>query len=747
MTIASSLTPESQALLDGLQQALASFRADPTSSDHQRALSDARRQLAEALAPLSKRDTQGEFARSAIQLIGDLHRQGAQDIPVGEETIAWAAEKAATGPAGLLAAMTLVSASQLQQAPLLDDVPDGLWGVYTAWLFASAASPFAQRAKHLGALARWIERNPGAQCVREAADAFLASETLNDRTLSTEELALRGRILSSLFLRNVTRYASTPLPREGRPLKIGFVVHTFAPTSEAQNLRPFFEHADPARAEIHLFAFEPADDSFAQLSASRGHALQTLPSSTQDQLQVLRGPHLDVLVFFRDRLTSSLNDLTRLALHRIAPLQVAYSPSGKTTGLPEIDVVLSPRSTATDSDNRTGERFGVLPLDAPAFMLQPAPESTEDFSRQALGIADDTPVLVAAINGPVPAETRRAWARILAETPGSLLIVQQTENPLDPQTSAAVTTAFSQTLAEFGIAADRFALSDFRSHPEMLAILRLGDLYLEPLTDTDPRWTAEALALGLPVIAAPLSAPLLKAANAPEWIARDATDFIRTAVHALTHADERHQAAQQIRETVENYTEFSDTLAATDACTALLEITYDELVTAGHARFHKNSAAFVISLLANADETLRSGQAALEAGDTYQAGLFAAELLKANPRDTAARLLYGRCLFNEGNTARAITYLLATVQTTPDNAGAWYTLAQALHLNLQTSEAISALETCLRLDEAHTDAWLLLAELAESAGAIDLARDALEALKQLSPEHPQVAALAERLVG
>ena len=96
------------------------------------------------------------------------------------------------------------------------------------------------------------------------------------------------------------------------------------------------------------------------------------------------------------------------------------------------------------------------------------------------------------------------------------------------------------------------------------------------------------LALGLPVIATPLSAPLMKAANAPEWIACDATEFIRTAVHALTHSDERRQAAQQIRETVENYTEFSDTLAATDACTALLETIYDELATAGHARFRNH---------------------------------------------------------------------------------------------------------------------------------------------------------------
>jgi len=748
MIIASSLTPDTQALLDRLQSALADFRADPADTNRQRALSDARRQLAEALAVLPKRETQGDFARAALGIIRKFSQHAAQDIPVSEGTLAWASEKARSGPAGLLAAMTLVSAAQLPAAPTFDDVPDWLWGDYATWLFAAPGDTYdasnTNRVNQLRSLTRWIERNPAAQCVREASNAYLTSPAVIDRTLSNDELALRGRILSALFLRNVTRYASTPLPRDGRPLKIGFIAQNFAPTNEAQSLRPLFELSDFSRTETHLFTLEPADDAFAQLCITRGHTLQTLPSSADEQLSILRAVGLDVLIYFRDRLVQSMGDITRLALHRIAPLQVAYSPSGKITGLPEIDLVMAPRSTAPAPAANIGERIGVLPLDMPVYVIRPAPEPTDDFSRQALGIADDTTVYVSAIDGMVATETRRAWARILAETPGSILILQQTEQPLDAQASAAVAQSFIKTLAEAGVAADRFALSDFRDRAEMLATLRLGDVYLEPLANAAQRWTAEALALGLPVIAGLHSAPLLKAANAPEWIARDSAEYIRAAIHAGTHAEERRQAATQIRETVENYAEFTDTLGATDACCALLETVYDGLHASGHAIFRRSSALITVPVADNSAELLQSGQAALDAEDSYQASLLAADILKSTPCDANARLLYGRSLLKQGNAPRALAYLLPAVQLTPSNASGWYSLAQALHMDLQTADAIGALETCLRLDDSHTDAWLLLAELAENAGALDLVRDAVAALKQLSPNHPQVADLAQR---
>jgi predicted Zn-dependent protease len=115
--------------------------------------------------------------------------------------------------------------------------------------------------------------------------------------------------------------------------------------------------------------------------------------------------------------------------------------------------------------------------------------------------------------------------------------------------------------------------------------------------------------------------------------------------------------------------------------------------------------------------------------------------LRADPLNTAARILRGKALLAEGDAARAVTYLLAAVERQNTDPDLWFTLAGALRQNQQVSEAVQALEASLRLDRSRIDGWWMLFELAENGGATEIAEEALGVLRAIAPDDPRVQAI------
>jgi predicted O-linked N-acetylglucosamine transferase (SPINDLY family) len=197
------------------------------------------------------------------------------------------------------------------------------------------------------ALAAYIEKSSGVP---------LQLSSLN----LVRHYELRGRILT--IAHNVgAQIPEVPIPRDGRRLNIGFIAMDFGPQTETYTLFPWFENLDPERFDVHLLAIKQTNTAVEQYIASKANGIRFLGNDTDLQLSTLRSASLDVLVF-GGNLTADLDELTRLALYRIAPLQVANQSSNGTTGLPEIDLCISGALTDPEkSSEQYSERLAILP--------------------------------------------------------------------------------------------------------------------------------------------------------------------------------------------------------------------------------------------------------------------------------------------------------------------------------------------------------------------------------------------------
>jgi predicted O-linked N-acetylglucosamine transferase (SPINDLY family) len=134
---------------------------------------------------------------------------------------------------------------------------------------------------------------------------------------------------------------------------------------------------------------------------------------------------------------------------------------------------------------------------------------------------------VAKVNDAVLA----AWARILDACPRSVLRLKA--GAFDDGQARA---HFLERCARHGIGADRLDLAGYGTHAEALAAWSQVDIALDPFPFSGCATSADALAMGVPVITLEGEAPagrqtasLLAAAGRGEWIAHDLDGYVRIA--------------------------------------------------------------------------------------------------------------------------------------------------------------------------------------------------------------------------
>ncbi|MBC7368196.1 MAG: tetratricopeptide repeat protein [Undibacterium sp.] len=658
----------------------------------------------------------------------------------------------------LLASMLATPAWCGCEVPSLDQVPDWLWGDYAAWLFAHphefTAVGEAERysthtPRHLEVLARWVERNAASAAVASAAEAYekgaavmpLCFAPKNFRRLAE----LRGAILSRHAQGQGVVEGSLLRPRAGRPLRVGFVGEHFGSSGLNRALLPLFADMDPLEFETLLFSL----NDVAPAVCTRAKEFHVLPAEVAAQISLLREAMLDVLVFTGE-VGVKADALTRVALERVAPLQIVAPRNGLTSGLPEIDVYLSATLPPTaESGADFSERVGLVRGPSEIFALEATRgDAIEPVTREALGLPA-VGVVFSALVTPrgVSAETASTWVRALASNPGARLLLVLAA---PAEKAQRLGHQFETILKEHGVESDRVVLLPVREDADARGLLRVADVYLHSLEGFDAVWVAEALMLGLPVVAAArpdapdrdAPARLLSQVGLAEFAATDAAGYETLVASLAADGARRTRIRGQINEAVEAGPDFLDTLAASDAFGALLETAYDELCALETCAFRAQREP----LRCFSDDDARAGiESAQNARlrDDMESAIHEARLaLRADPVNADARALYGQLLATTGRPGRGVVYLLAAVQRRSGDAKVWLALAEALRADGQMNEAVQALESALRADEENVEGWLLLMDLAEGAGATDLATEALNALKRLAPGDPRVVALS-----
>ncbi len=308
-------------------------------------------------------------------------------------------------------------------------------------------------------------------------------------------------------------------------LAIGYISPDFRDHSVARFLMPLIEAHDRTRVVLHGFANvrrrDHVTDAFRR-RFDRWHDIAALPDARVAEL--VRADEIDILVDLAGH--SADNRLTALALHP-APVQATWLGYPGTTGVPAItwrisDALADPPGTAETTET-------ILRLKRPFLCFAAPPEAP------AVTVRPDGPVVFGSCNfvRKITPETATAWARILAEVPGSRLVLKS-----NLMTAPAMADPIRAAFAAAGVAAERVQLFDLiddaRGH---LAFYGGIDVALDTFPYNGTTTTCEALWMGVPVVTlrgerhgARVGASLLAAVGLDDLVAGDRESYRAVAV-------------------------------------------------------------------------------------------------------------------------------------------------------------------------------------------------------------------------
>jgi len=739
---------ETPAGLARLLVVLENYRQQPDNGDRWQMLLGARRTAGEVVGGLHRKETKSPVVMEACRLVREMLAWGVYDRVTEAEDLARAAGLAPKGWPGLLAAMLLAPAWSWASALRLQDVPDWLVGDYVRWIFTAPknfvqpgeAETYAKHVRvHLADLAGWVQRSPGSAAVRQAAEIFLDLDCFRALAASAGDLRvqaeLRGVIARRMLGPKKADFQPVTIHREGRRLRVGVVAEHFGVSPETRLILPLCSQLDARRFEMHFYA---RSENFSALENQTKERPVTwvLPADEAEQLSVLRAAELDVLVFGTN-LSARLDGLSRLALERMAPLQVALPLSVHTTGFSTVDLfVAGEQAPNPPAAEQFTERLGLWRGPSHVVDRELGHQAAgQAWTKASLGMAEDAVVFVseAAYDGVTP-EVIEAWAGLLAKVPGSQLI-------LHPFGAGGVAipvmnrfgTLVEAALRRHGVDTGRLLLStlELTNPGDVQALLSVGDIYLEAFAANSVEGLLRALQAGLPVVTC--AGKTLRAGAAAAWlhslglnalVCQDAAAYVATAQHLATDVAARTAAAATVKKKMSYLPAFADALAASDGFGSILENAFDLIVSNGAKAF------------------------AADRSPVRPAGLA--------PTDLPGRWALGKQLLAEGRASRAVEFLMAALSSDEGSPKLWLDVACALRANGQSQDAIRTLEIALRLDQTLVDGWKLLAELADLAMIPDLAAEARQIVdtltvgrnppaKNLTPVQPKVESIVGKL--
>jgi len=341
-------------------------------------------------------------------------------------------------------------------------------------------------------------------------------------------------------------------------------------------------HLDRSKFELCLFPVASNPGPVEDHCRSFADSFTPLPQNLQQQVKIIREAALDVLIIGTN-VTAVTNQVSLLALHRLAPLQLVNYCSPVSTGMRHIDGYLS--GTFNDFP-AVQDHFSekLLFCEGPPGCLDYTVEnktSALSFDRKSLGLAEDDIVFVnAAACFKILPELQETWAKILKAVPKAKLLLL----PFNPNWSSAFPVKqFEQTLAEacarHGVGRERFILvNSLPSRAEVKALENIADVYLDTFPFSGSISVIDPLELGIPTVVwegathrSRMAAALLRELKIPELIASDETAYLALSVKLATDTSFHRQMSERIRAAMEQKPKFTDPQAYAQNLGELIE--------------------------------------------------------------------------------------------------------------------------------------------------------------------------------
>ena len=322
-----------------------------------------------------------------------------------------------------------------------------------------------------------------------------------------------------------------------RKLRIGYVSPYFRKHAVTFFLETVIEHHDRDRFELILYADVVQPDEYSARLQAHGAAWRATAGLSDEALaKLVRGDAVDILVDLSGHTPG--NRLLAFA-RRPAPVQATWNGYPNTTGMQAMDYRITDAHCDPPGETEHLHSEALLrlrpiymawrpPADAP----EPGPPPSLASGRTTFGSFNScyklTPCLVAM------------WARILARVPESRLLLLTIDG-------AEARERLQCLFARHGVDAQRLDIRPRVSHADFLATHREVDIALDAFPYHGTTTTCFSLWMGLPVVtlagrvhASRVGVTLLENLGMPQWIARDADDYVEIA--ARLAADRPHLA-------------------------------------------------------------------------------------------------------------------------------------------------------------------------------------------------------------
>lgn len=539
----------------------------------------ARLGVAEALAALdgSGIDSIPPALGAAVQ---QLLACGLTGTPNDGAEQAFLAGRDLSRPPQLLAAMVLAAGFRLQGRPALGAVPAGMRPFYGRYLLTMPPLFDAPgEADHYAAYLQQVvsefhvltvaipQDSQAAALARLFTVAFLAVPAYFSRHDLSATMRQRGAILA--FDRRARGGADAPLPdraaRDDGKLRVGVVMPAFVSRTETFFSIAHVAGLDRSRFDVRLYAERWEDSAMEAYCRDCAEGFTVLPSGDPaEQAAAIRADGLDMLLF-GSNIAAGGNPQTLLALHRMAPVQVALATCPATTGLATVDAFLSSALTEPAGDAAAAQYTETLyrmPGGFNCFDYGPeAPGRPQPLPRAALNATDDSVLYVSGANfHKIVPELEQAWAETLAAVPGSLLVLY----PFNPNWSDGYPAWFlvqrmGRSLEAVGLGLDRIRiLPPFPERAGVDSLLATADVYLDSFPFSGSGSLADPLRLGVPAVTCDgasqraLQGPsMLRSLGLDDLVAADPRGYVALATALGTDRERRTETRTRLGRAME----------------------------------------------------------------------------------------------------------------------------------------------------------------------------------------------------
>lgn len=346
-------------------------------------------------------------------------------------------------------------------------------------------------------------------------------------------------------VRTPARYTITPDP--DRRIKIGFISPDLRTHSIAYFIAPLFEHLDRERFEICAYHTSQHADSMTNHLRAHSDSWRECPQGMTQAHKHIVNDHIDLLIELNGHFAGNL---LPLFASKPTPLSVSMIGYANTTGLPSITarIVDDITDPSPQADAWASESLIRLPG---CFLCYRPPTDAPEIVEPAT----DRPFTFGSFNDlrKMSPSNLQAWADILKACPDAKLLLKTSRLAHKP-----VRDELHDRFSTMGISPERVELlARTESMHGHLDLYNRIDCALDTFPYTGTTTTCEALHMGAPTLtllgqshAGRVSASLLHAIQAPQWIAKDRDEYvsIATSTHAqgLRSAQHRNDLRNQL---------------------------------------------------------------------------------------------------------------------------------------------------------------------------------------------------------